>query len=822
ISDCSGNALDDSFSWVMGYAPQVGDLVINEIMADPDPSIDLPAAEFIELRNNTDQPINLQGVSFNGASIAGTFIIPAQGFTLVANAQYASNFQGYTTVLVDGFPALTNSGMLLEMTDGSGVLLDAVDYDLTWYRDPTRDDGGYTLERIDPLTACTGRLNWHAATNDAGGTPNAMNAAASLDNNNPPVAVQFGIVDTNSVYLIFNQPMDTLSSTFLPSDMVMVFNTLTAVHWNADRDRVELDFAIAFPPESSFVILVEQLANCDGQSLQTFVLNFQTGLSPQPGDLIINEIMADGTGSTQSVPKQDFVELLNTTNHWLDITNMTVNGVEFLQQALLPPNGYVVLTDVDSDSSSFAAIQSSVYFINDFPSLTEDGMLIELALHDDVIDAVTYSKRYYQDVSKESGGFSMERVNPSAPCNSWHNWRGCLFPIGNSAGARNSVYGTPVDSQGPALMHVLNEPQDAITLVFDEPITDSLMSEWSFVENGFPTVYEGLQIQGVEQDELVLPLGILPADAVLNIQLNGLRDCWLNPSSIQAFYTDPIEALPGEVIINEVLYNPLDGGTDFIEIYNASQKTVSLKDWKITDATNGGWNTPDVITQREILMEPGAYFILTKNGDHLQTFYPNAQINRVIRVEGMADFSSSDGVSVILPSFLSSDDLWYDESFHFPLLNSTDGVSLERISAAVSTDESSNWHSASATVGFATPGYLNSQTIAAEENSATWLASPDIISPDNDGYQDVLLLQYTMPLPGYVGSVRIFDSAGQLKRTLKQGELMGISGEWHWDGLTDDGQKASLGIHVVSLEAFHTSGDVIRKKIPCVVAHPID
>lgn len=822
ISDCSGNELDDSFSWVMGFAPQVGDLVIHEIMADPDPSIDLPAAEFIEIRNNSNQPINLQGVSFNGASISGTFIIPAQGFTLVANSQYASNFQGYSAVLVDAFPALTNSGMLLEMTDANGAVLDAVDYDLTWYRDPTRDDGGYTLERIDPLTACTGRLNWHAALNDAGGTPNASNSASSLDNANPPQAIQFGIMDTNSVYLIFNQPMDTLSSASLPIDMVMVFNTLIGVHWNADRDRVELDFAISFAPESSFIINVEQLSNCDGQALQTSIFNFQTGLAPEPGDIIINEIMADGTGSTQSTPKQDFIELFNTTDHWLDITNVTINSVAFLQQTLLPPLGYVILTDADSDSASFADVPSSVYFILDFPSLTEDGMLIELADQNEVIDAVTYSKRYYQDISKESGGYSMERVNPLEPCNSWDNWRGCIHPIGNSAGARNSVYGTPVDSQGPVLMHVLNEPQDAITLVFDEPISDAFMSEWTFTVNGFPFVFEGMQIQGVERDELVIPIGLQPADAVLNIQLNGLRDCWLNPSSIQAFYTDPVEALPGEVVINEVLYNPLDGGNDFIEIFNASPKTISLKNWKITDATNGAWNTPDVITEREILMEPGAYFILTKNGDHLHTFYPDAHINKVIRVEGMADFSSDDGISLILPNFLSADVLWYDESFHFPLLNTTDGVSLERISASLPTVESSNWHSASASVGFATPGYLNSQTRMADENASLWVAKPDIVSPDNDGYQDVLLLQYTMPLPGYVGSVRIYDSAGQLKRTLKQGELMGISGEWFWDGLTDDGQKASIGIHVVALEAFHTSGDVIRKKIPCVVAHPID
>ncbi len=820
ISDCSNNALNDSFTWTMGFAPQPGDVVIHEIMADPDPSIDLPAAEFIELRNNSNTPISLQGLQFNGAAINTTTIIPPLGYMLVANAQYATNFQGYATVLVEGFPSLTNSGMLLEMTDANGVLLDAVHYDLSWYRDPSRDDGGYTLERIDPITPCTGRLNWHAALNDAGGTPNAANSASVLDNSNAPQAIQFGILDTNAVYIVFDQPMDTLSAALLPSD-IMVFNSLLSAHWNEDRDRVVLVFAIPFASESSFFINVEALVNCENQQLQEFLLPFQTGLQPEVGDVIINEIMADGTGTTQALPKEDFIELWNTTTHWLDISTMNVNGISFLQQALIPPLGYVVLTDADSDSSNFSQLPSAVYFITDFPSLTEDGMLIELSQNNLLLDAVSYNKRYYQDVKKESGGFSMERVNPTEPCNSWDNWRACVNPSGTSAGLQNSVYGTPQDVNPPALMHVVAEPENAITLVFSEPISDTLMTEWEFAVNGFPTTFDNAFIQGDEQNELLIPIGLQPADAVLHIQLNGLRDCWMNETGIEAYYEAPSPAIAGDVVINEILYNPLDGGSDFVEIYNASPKTISLKDWKMNDATSGEWNTPDVITDRAVIMAPGDYFILTRNGDHITSFYPNAKVNRVLRVDGMADYSSTDGISLILPNFLTGDELWYDESFHFPLLNSTDGVSLERISPVLPTNESSNWHSAAATSGYATPGYVNSQAVSADASTATWVANPDILSPDNDGYQDVLLLQYTMDLPEYVGTVRIYDSAGQLKRTLKQGELMGMSGEWIWDGLTDEGQKASLGIHVISLEAFHPSGEVIRKKIPCVVAHPI-
>lgn len=43
--------------------PIKGDLLINEFLADPSPSIGLPEVEFIELINTTHKKLNLQGLS---------------------------------------------------------------------------------------------------------------------------------------------------------------------------------------------------------------------------------------------------------------------------------------------------------------------------------------------------------------------------------------------------------------------------------------------------------------------------------------------------------------------------------------------------------------------------------------------------------------------------------------------------------------------------------------------------------------------------------------------------------------------------------------
>jgi len=90
------------------------------------------------------------------------------------------------------------------------------------------------------------------------------------------------------------------------------------------------------------------------------------------------------------------------------------------------------------------------------------------------------------------------------------------------------------------------------------------------------------------------------------------------------------------------------------------------------------------------------------------------------------------------------DNFHYYEGLHYPLLNSTDGVSLERISFDRPTDDATNWHSASETAGFATPAYQNSQFMNYTNEKDNITILPEIFSPDNDGYNDVLNIIFSL------------------------------------------------------------------------------
>ena len=154
----------------------------------------------------------------------------------------------------------------------------------------------------------------------------------------------------------------------------------------------------------------------------------------------------------------------------------------------------------------------------------------------------------------------------------------------------------------------------------------------------------------------------------------------------------------------------------------------------------------------------------------------------------------------------------YTLDMQYPLLTSVDGVSLERISPERPSKDATNWHSASAAVGYATPAYKNSQfgVTVTDDNEIT--LSPDIFSPDNDGYNDNLTIAYSFGASGNNATITIFDASGHPIRNLVNHELCGTSGAFSWDGITNDRLKAPIGRYIVFVEIFDMNGNVKRYK----------
>ena len=302
-----------------------------------------------------------------------------------------------------------------------------------------------------------------------------------------------------------------------------------------------------------------------------------------------------------------------------------------------------------------------------------------------------------------------------------------------------------------------------------------------------------------------------------------MSDCPGNPigSGNSATFALPEPVQVGDVVINEVMYDPVVGGTDFVELYNRSNKVLSLAGWKLANETDGVIGNATVITTAAFIVMPGAYAVVAESVENIADQYPLGHTDRFVEAD-MPSYNNGEGVVVLQDATGDTLDRFaYNDNLHFELLNSTDGVSLERVNPDRPASDNTNWHSAAEAVGYATPGYLNSQFSENPSPSGELTIEPSIFSPDNDGYQDLLTVAYKLDEPGFTGTMSVFDVAGREMVKLMDNELLGTSGSVSWNGIMESGDLARMGAYVVVFEAFDLQGNVERFRETVALAHKL-
>ena len=310
-----------------------------------------------------------------------------------------------------------------------------------------------------------------------------------------------------------------------------------------------------------------------------------------------------------------------------------------------------------------------------------------------------------------------------------------------------------------------------------------------------------------------------------NIQIENITD--INNNTIENAELEFIYYIAklSDIVINEVLFNPYPGGSDFIELYNRSEYPINLIDLRLASRdyeTNEIENIYRINTQNKIL-QPSTYLVISTDTSIIQSDYSTD--GTFIQMSSVPSYPDDEGTIIILNTKDSIiDEFTYNEDMHFALISNTDGISLERIDYNMPTQDSSNWHSAAQNVGYATPGYENSQykDLSDVEENTEITIDPKVFSPDNDGYHDVLNIYYEFEQSGYVANITIFDVKGKLIRALVQNELLSVSGYWTWDGLMDNSAKARIGIYAVIIEVFDLDGNVETYKLGCAISGKVE
>ncbi len=603
----------------------------------------------------------------------------------------------------------------------------------------------------------------------------------------------------------------------------------TAIRNASLFQRVNLQFGTAFISGQSYQLTISGIPDLAGNTMAPITLDFLY-YRPQAYDVVVNEIMADPSPVVLQ-PDVEWFELYNRTPYPINLQNWFIKVNSTLRQinssASILPDSFLVLTNLTGFEELYGI--AAVAEVESFPALTNTGASISLLDSDtNLISSVTYSDQWYNDDVKYEGGWSLEQISPLKPCEGAGNWSASNNPSGATPGKRNSIYQNVADDEMPEIERIVVLNPDTIRVFFTETIPAASASSVTAyqIDNGignpttvitYPPDYKSVKLG------LIAPL--LQGIIYTLTASTPLGDCSGNSinSDLTAQFAIPETVVPGDIVINEVLSNPKDEGVDFIEVFNRSAKILDLSELYISnqDTIAQELEGTTQIAPEGYLMFPGTYLVLSENSEVVKASYFTENTKAFLQMEDFPSFNNDDGIVVLSKQNDTSyiDRMIYTLDMHFQLLNSTDGVSLERINFDRPALDRSNWNSAASTVGFATPGYRNSQFAeVSEAQEGDLVIGPEVFSPDNDGIDDVTTLNYSFSKPGFTGDISIYDVKGRLVKRLAKSAYFGSSGAIGWDGINDSGLKADLGIYVVVLEAFHIDGSIITLKKPCVVA----
>ncbi|MCL2510854.1 MAG: lamin tail domain-containing protein [Bacteroidales bacterium] len=493
ISDVSGNVADKlqgAFSW---NVPLPNDILINEIMVRPSPTVGLPNASYVELFNNTDFNINLNGWSLvmgNSTKNFGDYNLPAQQYLILCHNNDMELLAAYGACYGFSSFSLTNGGMALTLYAPEKEQIAYVRYSDTWYGDAMKKDGGWSLERIDPTNGCDQSHNWTASKATAGGTPGARNSVFS---DHPevtePELLRAEYVDETTITAYFNKTMNpaSISDVALWSADYGMGNPITVTPEAPDFTTATLVFNKKMDAGEVYTLTLKakNVVDCgnvlmwrDGEA------RFGKPTQPEKFEIIINEVLFQPTGL-------QYVELYNRSSYifdtkYLRFTYTDNKGVSrscAIPSFLLFPNDYAVLTKRKDDVIN--SYRSNIYaFVetDGMPTLSTSIGTVQIGMAADtsvVIDAMRYDTKMHSAMINTVSGVSLERISPNRPSGEETNWHSAAETAGfGTPGYKNSQF-----DDGKADDEISIDPE--VFTPNNDGIDDYLNIRYKFNEAGY-------------------------------------------------------------------------------------------------------------------------------------------------------------------------------------------------------------------------------------------------------------------------------------------------------------------------------------------------
>ncbi|MFP8489308.1 lamin tail domain-containing protein [Gracilimonas sp. Q87] len=814
-ADVFGNiagSLSQSFFLIDIQEADSGDVVINEFMYDPA----IAYSEFIELYNKSNKNIDLRNWTLNDntgtrRSIANSKAELVQGeyVVLVADSTLFDQFPDKNIlVLGTAFPSLNNGSDDIVIRDQNGTLIDSLTYFSDWGGDQI------SLERLDPQAASIYSENWRNSPSPDLATPGKPNEITP--DTDAPIIIHAFTIGTDTLCLRYNERVQSVPaldvSNYSVEPSIQIGDIIQTT-----GNTISIALSSKMTDGTYYSVNIQDQMDIFGnlQNTASVDIEFTQFSNALPGDVIINEILY----KRLSGDSPEFVELYNQSDKNFDLTNWTFsdasNSTTIPSGTHIKSGKYLILTDTKDFTATNSLQSTDAVYLSGLPTLNDNEDIVVIKNKSGmVIDSLSYKNTW----GGNTRGVSLERKDPLSASNDPNNWASSEAQTGNTAGSQSSVF--EPDQDAPQIIFAKTVDNSRISLVFSEFV---IPTNTTLTVNGSPlSIYDFDPNNG--NQIIAGPLAASFGEA-LNLSITKIEDYRGNIShELSIEVSQPLT--PGSIVINEILFDPiadsednLPDQTEYIELYNRSDHAISLEGLFIHDAPdeNNEVRSIDPVSS-QFKWIPSGDFVLVYAEDQSVDF-ANSRLAKFFEISNPTeDFkiridrsslsltSANDAIYIADSTGTAIDSVFYDESWHNPNLFDTDGVALERIDPNGPSNDKTNW-SSSTRVNGGTPAQKNSiyQIPGSLPDETGLTFTPNPFSPDNDGFEDYLFINYKLDESDYMLRVRIFDRYGRQVKKLADGSPAGFDGSLMWDGLTDDHKKNRVGIYIILFEAYDSA-----------------
>lgn len=832
-------------------------VVINEIMYGPSGG----EPEWIEIYNTSNGEVNLKNWKLSNRITSTKYTIttadialPPKGFAVVTRDSLAfqtfhPSIPGLLLVNTSLPIALfSNSGDAVVVLDARNAVMDTLFYSPSW-----GGSGGRSLERIAPLGSSTDQLNWGTSLDPSGSTPGHINTLAQKDNDlavrSISVSPPFPIAGNNVTLTAKAANVGTNTASNYTVSFFEDVNGDSAGQASELIARTTSTAALQPGDSASFSAQVPNVTSGDHRYIGTLdysadedllnnkrILLVSVGLPAR--SVVINEIMYGPSGG-----EPEWIEIYNTSSAEVNLKNWRVSNRTATTKYLisstdvsLRPSSYAVITKDASILNFHSLIPPTLLLVPGLPTALFSNSGDAVVLYDArtaVMDSLTYTPAW-----GGANGRSLERIDFDTPSTDSTNWSTSTDAEGSTPGRQNSVATLENDLRAARVF----TPQGGIL----QPGTPVQLAVT--VQNIGRQSASGYSVKfyhDVNKDSVLTAseiIGTVTSSPTLQRRDSTFAQfTWQNPPSglsrvaaIVEYSPDQrlsnntaltdikISSRPRALVINEIMYAPLSGQAEWVELYNPGSSPVDLTNWTLSDMKDAtGKSNVFSIAKALVQVAPGGFAVISSDSSILSLFpslrSPSSNVSLVIL--NRSSFSlNNEGDDVIITDLVGTviDSVRYSPSWHNPDISDVTGISLERINPNLSSNDKRNWNSCVEKVG-GTPGHQNTIFTTTLPPQTTLSVSPNPFSPDGDGFEDFAIISYQLPAQIAQIRVKIFDSLGRLVRTLANNELSGSRGQIIWDGLDDEKRRLRMGIYVIFLEAIDSSGGLVESAKAAVV-----